>query len=214
MSNQVQQKKPPTLVSRLEALEYQVVRFQMTENVVANLRQTTQTVVEMFSALVEELGGEELSKRIGERLEEGRRQKRKEEADRNEAALNQLIAAGKLEATDTVTEDSIVVGLESSPDGKIQKERLQLNFAAFNQDIKDELLGKQVGLVIKREEKEVFELQAIYKVKAAEPETVSEPLVEKKEAAPEAAAEPTASTPVEASATSTPPAPTEQSQAQ
>lgn len=197
MSNQTNPKKPPTLVSRLENLEYQMVRLQMTENLVSNLRQTVQTVVEMFSALVEELGGEELSKRIGERLEEKRKQMRKEEADKNEAALNQLIAAGKLEAVDTVAEDVVVVGLESSPDGKIQRERLQLNFAAFNPDIKEELLGKQAGYVIKREDKEVFELQAIYKVKPVVPEAVSEPLVEK----------PAVATPDAAPATETAPAP-------
>ncbi len=164
----------PNLMSRLEALEFQQQRVQAVEQLAVNLRRSTTTVVEMLNALVEELGGPELGAKIQTRLDDKRASVRKAEAERSASILKQLIEAGQVEPIGEITTESIIVGLESTPDDRIKDEALQMSFQQFNPDIQAELLGKSVGYVLEREGKKVLEVQAIYRMASQEPVKVTE----------------------------------------
>lgn len=164
----------PNLMTRLEALEAQQARVPMIEQLAVNLRRSMTTVVEMLNALVEELGGKELGERIQNRLDEKRAEVRRAEAKRSAELMKRLIDEGQLETVPEIDEESIIVALESSLDGKIKDEELQMAFMQFNPDIQAELKGKQVGYVLSREGQEVLKIQGIYKMRAQAPTQLSE----------------------------------------
>ena len=178
MSNQEksgpQQQPKKNLVERLDALEFQVSRFTALQGLVMNLRKSVQATVETMMALTEELGGQELVARVIARLDEKQAAQRREQAERSEAVLNQLIESGQVEAQATIDSESIVTGVESTVNGKVKDEKLQMPLSQFTDDVREELLGKAVGYAVVRQEVTVFKVTGIFKMKEFDPKSLTE----------------------------------------
>lgn len=183
----------PNLMSRLESLEIQLNRIQAIEQLAVNLRRSMTTVVEMMNAFVEEMGGAELQAKIQARLDEKRAAVRRAEAQRSGEVLKRLLESGQVEEVKVVGEDSILTCLENSLDGKIKGEQLHMAVMQFPQEIAQELIGKEVGYVLKREGKDALTVQAIYRMKDTPPpqKLTEEEAKKADETAPEAPAAPT-----------------------
>ncbi len=179
------------LVERLETLEFQMNRVTAIQGLAMNLKKTLEAVIEMQTAFIDEMGGNELLAKVVTRLEDKRSAKRREEAERSKAILDELIKSEQVEAVDVIDATSIITGIENTPDGKIQNEELQMNIQSFTKDIQNELIGKAVGYAVVREEKEVFKVTGIYKMKKTEPKALTETPVEPPQEAAPVASEPT-----------------------
>lgn len=122
-----------------------------------------------MGAVIEAVGIEQVQAILEEK-------NRREQAERDaslKALVDQSLETGEIVVTDTIAEDSLIVGVEKNADGDPISGRAQLSFSEVGPDFKAELLGKGVGTVIATKPRDeqgnelppgTFEVQEIYKV--------------------------------------------------
>lgn len=74
--------------------------------------------------------------------------KKRMQDERNEALrllVQKAVEDGQAEVTDTIAEDSLIIGLEKNANGEVVNERAQVPFSQLLPQFKESLLGKQVG---------------------------------------------------------------------
>lgn len=137
-------------------------------------------LTEIVNALVGLVGEEDVAKGVTE----ARIAKAQEQSDSAKAALEKAVAEGKFEASETINETSVLVGIEKTKDGTvIPPGRAQLQFGTLLPDFKEQLLGQKIGFTVTTPPGGSFEITGIWnevKKPAAEaaPVTTAVPVVE------------------------------------
>lgn len=97
-------------------------------------------------------------------IEANRIQSLNKMVEENKVKIAELVQSGKLVKVDTISEKSLLVGHEETPDGKVLPPGyLAVNFAQISsEDFRKELLGKNTGFCLSTPEKGGFIIEAIY----------------------------------------------------
>jgi hypothetical protein len=119
---------------------------------------------EVLSAVVSLLGEDSVTQEL-ERLRSERQQKQE---DQMAEGVKTLLDAGVLRTTETVSEDSLVVGFDTLPNGK--QRRVQFEARAVPEDLRPKFYGKKAGEAIENNGTTltVTEVYTVDKVRAAE----------------------------------------------
>lgn len=186
-----QQPKPTKAQAQRQASALE--RIAMLEGAYSSLIQGVNANMESLSkrvgmletamgAVIEAVGVEEV-----QRIVEARNKRALEERDSAlKALVEKALELGQIELTDTIAEDSLIVGVEKNAEGEAVGGRAQVSFGEIAPEFQAELLGKGVGAVIATKPKSetgeelaqgTFEVLEVYKV------------LPQKEEAPEAPAE-------------------------
>lgn len=158
-------------LGRIEALEQDIPRIVGAVNeALTRLNTQLSETVEILNALVALSGEAEVASAVSE----ARKVKSDEAVARAKASLADSLAKGTMVATTTVTEQSILVGVEKGKDGTpVPPGRAQLSFATLLPEFKEKLLGQGVGFSVETPLEGSFELQEIYE--AVEPSGIVTP---------------------------------------
>lgn len=137
-------------------------------------------LTEIVNALVGLVGEEDVAKGVTE----ARIAKAQEQSDSAKAALEKAVTEGKFEASETINETSVLVGIEKTKDGTvIPPGRAQLQFGTLLPDFKEQLLGQKIGFIVTTPPGGSFEITGIWNevkkpVAEAAPVTTAVPVVE------------------------------------
>lgn len=116
---------------------------------------------EIIDVLVEELGVEEVAKRMQDKREE----ELQEQADRAKAQVEAAVKNGDFRAVTEVSETSFVVGVERDLNGEVLKPgRLQLPAKDLIPEVRDQVIGKPVGTKVEVKDKGTFEVVEAYEL--------------------------------------------------
>jgi hypothetical protein len=142
-------------VEQLEQIVPQIIRA--TQQTQAQFSQS----IEILDAVVQILGPEAVEKAIAE----NRRERAKLTVADQLKKLEEDLASGALVKVDSITENSLIVFSESTPDGKpLDPDRTQLNFSTLVPQFKEELLLKGPGAKITSPNGNTFEVMEVYDV--------------------------------------------------
>lgn len=109
-------------------------------------------IVETLQAISAVIGQEEVQERVGAI-----------KRDKMFAAVTEAVREGKLEAVDTVTESSFLVGKQTNADGSLVfPGRFQLFANALLEDVREDIIGKSVGDKVTMPDKSVVEIVEVY----------------------------------------------------
>jgi hypothetical protein len=172
-------------LGRIEALEQDIPRIVSAVNeALTRLNTQLSETVEILNAVVA-LNGEN---EVAAAVTEARKQKQEEAVAKAKASLAEGLEKGTLVALTTVTDKSILVGIEKGKDGVVVPPgRAQLSFASLLPDFKEKLLGQAVGFTVETPIGGTFELTEIYEP-VTPPEAPATPEATAAEAQPESAA--------------------------
>lgn len=79
------------------------------------------------------------------------------------AALEMLVAEGRLEKTDVITDKSLVVGKEIVGGTPVHPGRFQLSFSEIQPKFQEQLLGKGPGTTLEIPEYGLFQVDEVYR---------------------------------------------------
>lgn len=167
------------VLQRVEDLEAQV---QMLNQQLRVSQNSIRQLLNVFTGLVDVMGGDELDKKISEAIQARQEKQRKAAIDAAKNQIAQLLEAGQLKKVDGITKDSIVTFAEyaveftppteegKEPEGKrgpCTDEFAQMPAAQFTPDVFKDLEGKPVGYVYRKGNVEI-EISAIYEMVPAD----------------------------------------------
>lgn len=181
-----------TASQRIEDLERNLgLLFQQMQNMsrdVALLRDVSRLTNERLTALIQVTKVEE--KAVDAQM-------RVNTIDNLKAKVKELVEKGTLVKSDTITENSFVVGNENEPaaadgtPGKVINERLQFAVFSVEKEIQDKLKDHKVGDIISfKDDALVFEVTEVYNI--IRPQEEVDEAVPQTEAAPDSAKAPVA----------------------
>ena len=158
-----------TLLERMETAEQTLSMHsrgfeglsESTEKGMAQLRGAMQNMVEVLNAVIK-LQGEGFEARIQEEIVAARAIRAKEQLEKAQSVLANLVANKVLVASDVITENCLIVGHEADAHGApVGIGTKQVELTAFNPAAQAALLGKGVGEKYTSEDGS-FEVTGIY----------------------------------------------------
>ena len=158
-----EQKK--NLLERLETLEQSFGNLAQTATLAKNLRDAFGVVVETLDALIEEMGGKDLSDRLTARLAAKREAQKQARNERAKAVIEQLVKNNQLEAVAAVDATTVIIGTESNSTGAIVDEYVQTAFSNLVPEAQAKILGQGVGFVLEHNESKLT-ITGLYRMKA------------------------------------------------
>lgn len=160
MTKDIKKKAPKGALERIVDIENVIPGLINAVN--QSFTQFEQRIVgltEIVDSLIESVGTEKVQAVIQER----RDRQGRERAEEARLWVENEKAAGRLEALDTVVEDSLIVGVETDPEGvQLGAGRTQLTTDRIKPEILEKLLGQPVGVRIETEGG-LFEVLEIYR---------------------------------------------------
>ena len=157
-----QKRQVKSALERIDAIEQELPRVISAVNEV--LMQNNQRVTglaEVVEAVVELFGSETVDAKITE----VRTRKLAAQAAQAKENLEKAVVEGKILATATVEEDSLIVGRESDAEGNIAGPgRVQLLFSGIRPEFQEKLKGQAAGFSVTTENGGKFEVLEVYKV--------------------------------------------------
>lgn len=118
-------------------------------------------IAEVLEAVVQKLGPDQVQNILAER----RAERDAERVKQAKEWLAQQVEAGNLVATDTVTERSLLVGVETGADGEVVAPgRIQLTMDRVNPEVRALLLGQTAGTKVQTPGNTTFEVLEVYNI--------------------------------------------------
>jgi hypothetical protein len=124
-------------------------------------------LAEVLDAVVRAVGVAEIERIVAEsRIDNARK-----EAGEQQHKLATLVAEGKVVAVDAIGADSIVVGVEATPDGKVVEPGWFIHpMSSIKEKNREELLNKSAGFSITTDSGNTYTVKEIYEVNKNPPE--------------------------------------------
>ena len=165
-------KRTSNALDRLDAVEKTIPDLiSAINNSLGGLNQQLNAQGEVLEAVVSLLGQETVQNTI----KETRERKATELMEAEKKALEELKNAGTVVAVEKVTEKTVIVGREFTPDGSVRHPgRAQVPFSRVDQNFKEGLLGKGVGFVLDLPTGGKFEVVELYEVVPQPPKPEAE----------------------------------------
>lgn len=158
--------KTLTVLERLEAVEQtsNAVRGDL-DTLFEQFRGSMQQEMEIVQSVIEVLktADPEFTNKVQAVIDTNKKAREQARADQEKKQLDQLVEAGVYKASDTITENSVLVGRVFDPEGNVRGVgRVQLNFSNLDKAVQPAFLGQSVGYAYEAPTKEKLEVLEIY----------------------------------------------------
>lgn len=164
-------KRTTNALDRLDRLEQSFAQLVSTiNNSLGGVSRQLDAHEEVFEAVITLLGREAVQGVV----KDLREKKAVESMEAEKKALNELLDAKVVQTAATVTEESIIVGKETNPDGTVRiPGRVQLAFQRIDVNFQSALKGVAVGFILDLPNGGKFEVQEIYVPVPQDPNAVN-----------------------------------------
>lgn len=178
------QRKATTALDRVNALEVSVERlaramkkfFDDTAHQVQQQGEQLAQAVEALDATVKLLGADAVAKAV----DENRIQRATAELERSQKALAAALEKGVVKASEVITDNCILVAVETKPDGTaVPPGRFQYHIDQISEPSRSQLLGNKPGHEIATPTGNVFKVLEVYEVVPEAPAPAVEPVISK-----------------------------------